>query len=124
MTSQSYSRNCRYCGRRIQLRKMPHGKWVAFEGWDTPHNCSSVPPKTTKPSAPGNQPMSKSDPDFIEFDMPRRSYGAANDKGRPPSRGPDSSQPRHSPPTRRSHNWGVWIFWAIVIVVIINTCVR
>jgi hypothetical protein len=36
----SYYRSCRTCGRRIQLRKMPGGQWVAFEGFDTLHDCS------------------------------------------------------------------------------------
>jgi hypothetical protein len=39
----SYYRNCRSCGRRIQMRKMPHGQWVAFEGYDHQHDCK-VPP--------------------------------------------------------------------------------
>jgi len=36
----SYSRRCKYCGKWINLRKMPHGQWVAFEGLDTIHECS------------------------------------------------------------------------------------
>jgi hypothetical protein len=36
----SYYRDCRKCGRRIQLREMPGRQWVAFEGYDTIHNCS------------------------------------------------------------------------------------
>jgi hypothetical protein len=39
----SYYRSCRTCGRRIQLRKMPGGQWVAFEGFDTLHDCSRQP---------------------------------------------------------------------------------
>lgn len=37
--SSSFFRPCRYCGRRIQLRQMPTGKWVAFEGGDQIHRC-------------------------------------------------------------------------------------
>lgn len=36
----SYNRKCRSCGKPIQMRQMPHGQWVAFEGYDTPHKCS------------------------------------------------------------------------------------
>jgi predicted DNA-binding transcriptional regulator YafY len=36
----SYYRNCKHCGNRIQLREMPAGQWLAFEGFDTPHECS------------------------------------------------------------------------------------
>lgn len=35
----SYSKICIHCKRRINLRKMPNGKWVAFEGYDTVHDC-------------------------------------------------------------------------------------
>lgn len=37
----SYSRSCKKCGRRINLRQMPGGQWVAFEGFDTIHACQS-----------------------------------------------------------------------------------
>jgi len=39
----SYYRRCRYCGRLIQLREMPAGQWVAFEGYGTLHECGSAP---------------------------------------------------------------------------------
>lgn len=37
----SYHRECKHCGRLIQLRLMPGGQWVAFEGYDTVHDCST-----------------------------------------------------------------------------------
>lgn len=37
----SYSRACKKCGQRINLRKMPGGQWVAFEGYDSIHKCGS-----------------------------------------------------------------------------------
>ena len=40
---RSYKRQCKDCGRWIQLRRMPHGQWLAFEGFDTPHDCSRPP---------------------------------------------------------------------------------
>src|SRR4030043_610486 len=42
---KSYHRKCRKCGRTIQMRLMPHGQWVAFEGYDTPHDCSMPIPR-------------------------------------------------------------------------------
>src|SRR5438034_1387763 len=38
----NYSRKCRDCERWINLRLMPHGRYVAFEG-DEPHKCSKEP---------------------------------------------------------------------------------
>lgn len=38
--SSSYTRPCKYCNRTIQLRNMPAGQWVAFEG-DEVHKCLS-----------------------------------------------------------------------------------
>ena len=33
--------DCRFCGERMSLRKMPHGKHVPFDvHTDDPHNCS------------------------------------------------------------------------------------
>lgn len=40
---KSYYRNCRNCGRRIQLRQMPAGHYVAYEGYDTIHDCNKIP---------------------------------------------------------------------------------
>src|SRR5262245_54037480 len=51
--SSSYYRNCRKCGRRIQLRQMPGKQWVAYEGYDTIHNCS-VAPKRERRRQPGH----------------------------------------------------------------------
>jgi hypothetical protein len=52
----NYSRKCRDCGRWINLRQMPHGRWVAFEG-DEPHNCDERPTDKAappvRPSGPG-----------------------------------------------------------------------
>jgi hypothetical protein len=38
----SYHRNCHTCGVLIQLRKMPGGQWVAFEGFDQLHQCRTT----------------------------------------------------------------------------------
>ena len=44
--TNSYYRKCKHCGRRIQMRRMPAGQFVAFEGYDQVHDCSMVPSKT------------------------------------------------------------------------------
>ncbi len=48
----SYYRTCRWCGRRIQMREMQAGQWVAFEGYDRLHKCS-------KPSSAIAPPLAK-----------------------------------------------------------------
>ena len=40
----SYHRNCVNCGRRIQMRRMPAGQWLPFEGYDVVHVCGSSAP--------------------------------------------------------------------------------
>jgi hypothetical protein len=47
----SYHRKCKHCGRTIQMRQMPHGQWVAFEGYDTPHDCSKPIPRDNNPKS-------------------------------------------------------------------------
>ena len=41
--SDSYNRKCKFCGRQIQMRRMPHGQWVPFEGYDKVHDCKEPP---------------------------------------------------------------------------------
>jgi hypothetical protein len=48
MNEKSYRRKCKRCGRFIQLRRMPAGQWVAFEGYDTPHDCNTPPKNRTE----------------------------------------------------------------------------
>ena len=56
MTGKSYNRLCKHCGRQIQLRQMPGGQWVAFEGYDKVHNCDepqlTIPRTLTGPALP------------------------------------------------------------------------
>ena len=40
--ANSYTRPCRSCGRRMSMRQMPHGQWVAFENNEA-HDCSQPP---------------------------------------------------------------------------------
>lgn len=63
----SYSRKCRNCGRWINLRQMPHGRYVAFEG-DQPHNCKKpvVVKAILKPGRAGGL----NDPEFPDVVVP------------------------------------------------------
>jgi hypothetical protein len=57
----SYNRRCRDCGRWINLRQMPQGQWVAFEG-DQQHKCDErptnrcAPPVKTSSPGPAERP--------------------------------------------------------------------
>lgn len=74
--SSSYTRPCKYCNRIIQLRSMPAGQWVAFEG-DGVHKCLSNHPtnKTgfAKNTSENTSKKSKSDIysdlDFFEVNV-------------------------------------------------------
>lgn len=79
--SSSYYRSCKYCGRRIQLRKMPAGNWLAFEGYDHVHDCRNAPVKDDKskvyPYSPatGADKTTYDDLDFLDV-SPRQSTPA------------------------------------------------
>ncbi len=57
-SSSAYTRPCKHCGRKIQLRNMPAGQWVAFEG-EYPHKC--LPASSNKNASPTN-PNNKTSP--------------------------------------------------------------
>lgn len=77
--STSYPRNCRYCGRRIHMRQMPHGRWVAFDFDNQPHDCRSgkstaKAPNVAKPTPPylapdsaRKNPLNFEDIEFQDF---------------------------------------------------------
>jgi hypothetical protein len=79
----SYYRDCRTCGRRIQMRKMPHGQWVAFEGYGTQHQCKH-PPASRAPLWVGAEPPHAAeragDPEFVDISVPSQAatQGGAN----------------------------------------------
>jgi hypothetical protein len=89
----SYYRKCKHCGRTIQLRQMPGGQWVAFEGYDHVHNCSTPPRRSNKPAdkrAPtkATKPQLEPAPDvgFHDFELPGsviRSSSARSEPARP-----------------------------------------
>jgi hypothetical protein len=67
----SYRRRCRHCGRLIQLRRMPGGQWVAFEGYEQVHDCTAPPSRTIRNAArykspPGPRVSHTSDSDVID----------------------------------------------------------
>jgi len=70
----NYSRNCRDCGRRINLREMPHGQWVAFEG-DRQHKCDEpasdkvgpVRVNRPRPAEPATEPFKPLYPKISEI---------------------------------------------------------
>ena len=75
--TKSYTRDCRYCGRRIQLRQMPGGQWVPFEGFDMPHKCNATVPRgRTGAMDPGSRarrgPPWPSAPDQMASGQPQR----------------------------------------------------
>lgn len=76
----SYSRNCNRCGKRINLRKMPGGQWVAFEGYDSPHDCN-VSSAVRQPTSPPHQATSGTDNDertvYDDLEFPEVQVGEA-----------------------------------------------
>lgn len=79
----NYNRKCRTCGRWINMRQMPHGRWVAFEG-DEPHKCTTPSVITPKPiDLPLPMPPSE---DFPPIDIPEDSRPELIFKPRPQPR--------------------------------------
>lgn len=69
--SNSYSRLCKKCGRRINMRKMPAGQWVAFEGYDQLHDCSRPSYSGTGYKQNANEKID-SNPGFANFEIKRQ----------------------------------------------------
>jgi hypothetical protein len=104
----SYYRNCKTCGRRIQLRQMPAGQWVAYEGYDTVHDCSRRPsqhasaPHPRGPQSSGQlEGPSYDGLEFVDIEVP----GSPNPDNTP-GRGSHSATPisptrAHSPFQRK-----------------------
>jgi hypothetical protein len=117
--AESYKRNCRSCARRIQMRRMPGGQWLAFEGYDTIHDCASAPTRKERYSSSYQQSLRiepesretiydglKFDGDFTlgESDLPATSV--TNDRTRPRAAshrtGGDSKRPASGPTSTKS----------------------
>src|SRR5262249_46469937 len=110
----NYSRKCRHCERWINLRQMPHGRYVAFEG-DEPHKCDAPParkvaPRAKPPTQPGNKAQKTFTPYYPVVETP--SYSVAETSSAPtpdvPKRpavnkpGPSHEPSREIPPNNRS----------------------
>lgn len=80
--SDSYHRNCKYCERRIQMRKMPAGQWVAFEGYETVHDCQKPP--TSKRTIESYHSLSRSETEksrpYTDIGIPDVSIGSTPSK--------------------------------------------
>jgi hypothetical protein len=69
--ANSYTRPCRTCQRRISMRQMPHGKWVAFEN-DEPHNCNKPPQVEIVRSPPRKAVQVEAPAEFDDIVIPEQ----------------------------------------------------
>src|SRR6266436_8006283 len=67
--ANSYVRPCRTCKRRISMRQMPHGQWVAFEN-DEVHNCNKLPKVDVVRSTPRRSPQVDAPTEFDDIVIP------------------------------------------------------
>ena len=65
---KSYYRKCKSCSRNIQLRQMPAGQWVAFEGYDKPHDCSRAPNPKLESSKESHQKRTRAEASDTGYD--------------------------------------------------------
>jgi hypothetical protein len=91
----NYSKRCRDCGRPINIRQMPHGQWVAFEGED-PHKCDS-PSSKNRPHPKRNDQLPVTEPikpfEPIYPSVPEPLSGVPNPPPHLPQPEPQSPQP-------------------------------
>lgn len=90
----SYHRNCVKCGRRIQMRRMPAGHWLPFEGYDMVHVCGagasidSQRPEhysnaTTNPTSRTNSAAGYDTLEFVDFNLPGQSETQSSKESKP-----------------------------------------
>ncbi len=110
----NYKRRCKHCGKWIQLRLMPHGQWVAFEGYDTPHECIKQPIQN-KPFGKSENANSIDDIDFAPINVPPGKNSS------PKSISTHQSQKHNNIPHLKSTKKysPALIFWSIIIAIII-----
>ena len=103
----NYNRNCKHCGRRINMRQMPHGQWVPFEA-DEPHDCDKRPagraappvkPNNPRPAETTAEPFTPLYPKVAESPAPGPNAIRPQPAPSPPPRGPSLPTPIGSPPT-------------------------
>ena len=73
LMSSSYYKRCDVCDRQIQLRKMPGGQWVAFEGFDTIHKHEKPIVRTRSSSNHTKWPPAMKTPPPYRAGRPERS---------------------------------------------------
>jgi hypothetical protein len=127
----SYSRGCKKCGRRINLRKMPGGQWVAFEGFDTVHDCHSAKERSPAKPLPKKHEQNESRTEesiYDNIDFPEVMIGGVQDTSPPKNSSSDSSRISHQKETIRipqpsippkTTNFWPWMFWVLVSVLIL-----
>jgi hypothetical protein len=102
----NYSRKCRDCGRWINLREMPHGKWVAFEG-DQSHKCDKPPASKATPSAKpkGSHPKHQTEPfePLYPKVLESRTPGPRPSRPQPTPLQPSSNLPNRQSPAPPVH---------------------
>lgn len=89
---KSYYRKCKHCGRRIQLRQMPAGQWVAYEGYDTIHDCNAPPSKSHSTQQRGED-LDKHKPGYDDIGFIDVNIPGGIKKSIPP---PDGEMPKSS----------------------------
>lgn len=80
----SYYRRCRVCGRLIQLRQMPAGQWVAYEGYDKIHDCNEPPPEKVSRKFQSEQADKQKGYEDLEFKDIKLSEEAKKEKKKGP----------------------------------------
>lgn len=80
---KSYKERCKHCDRWIQLRHMPGGQWVAFEGYDTVHDCSKPVRKSSGRAGSVATEGSQSDPGFADISIGTNESREAGTSGPP-----------------------------------------
>jgi hypothetical protein len=77
--TDSYYRTCRHCGRRIQMRRMPAGQWVPFEGFDQVHDCSKIPPTTHREKKESSEDNIFGGVGFKDFQLKGKKQGEGSE---------------------------------------------
>lgn len=124
----AYRRPCRSCGKPINLRRMPGGQWVPFEGYDTPHKCDTATGRP-KPNSNPTRTLRPSEEASIYQDIPFEDIEMEKAGSRPTS----PTQSRIQKPTEKAINTPVtkqtsvqpdggsipgWIWWVGLAVVL------
>jgi hypothetical protein len=138
--SKAYSRTCRNCGEPINMRKMPHGQWVAFEGYDTPHapRCGKKSPIIRRKTDSSSFSDPLSDIGFHDVNVPRSSSRVDKEIGggtrqqketyKPKYQSKSYSRPKNYSSSNRSKkhqtgtDWGSVLVWLGIIWFALSFC--